>query len=226
MVVNNKGGGIFSFLPISKSVQPGTFATLWSTQHEVSLVNLCRAHRYIQLLTFQVLSPNYICKNKSLEIPNILFLLNPFDNFVFSWWRRVKKGFLSCCCLDSWLYFLALDKRSLVYVKVWAMFDKWGEQSGWECGCFFPSPQDKPHACEHKARAWGCTPICGGEPIKLCCGGGRKHWRQCEIPSVYAKFCLLGSRTGISYSINVFACKWQQELWRSQADFKIRVLPL
>ncbi|MEM9562914.1 MAG: 2-succinyl-5-enolpyruvyl-6-hydroxy-3-cyclohexene-1-carboxylic-acid synthase [Actinomycetota bacterium] len=44
VVVDNDGGGIFSFLPQATSVAPATFETLFGTPHGTDLAALCRAH--------------------------------------------------------------------------------------------------------------------------------------------------------------------------------------
>ena len=44
IVINNGGGGIFNFLPISQSVAPGTFTTFFSTPPGIELREVCRAH--------------------------------------------------------------------------------------------------------------------------------------------------------------------------------------
>jgi 2-succinyl-5-enolpyruvyl-6-hydroxy-3-cyclohexene-1-carboxylate synthase len=44
VVVDNDGGGIFSFLPQASSVDPASFETLFGTPHGTDLVALCRAH--------------------------------------------------------------------------------------------------------------------------------------------------------------------------------------
>ena len=49
VVVNNEGGGIFSLLPIAKTVPAAAFNTLWSTEHDINISKLCRAHRYYTL---------------------------------------------------------------------------------------------------------------------------------------------------------------------------------
>ena len=44
VVVDNDGGGIFSFLPQATSVEQGTFERLWGTPHGVDLLALATAH--------------------------------------------------------------------------------------------------------------------------------------------------------------------------------------
>lgn len=44
VVVDNDGGGIFSFLPQATSVAPATFETLFGTPHGTDLAALCTAH--------------------------------------------------------------------------------------------------------------------------------------------------------------------------------------
>lgn len=44
VIVDNDGGGIFSFLPQASSVPPATFETLFGTPHGTDLAALCRAH--------------------------------------------------------------------------------------------------------------------------------------------------------------------------------------
>ncbi len=44
VVVDNDGGGIFSFLPQAASVEPSRFESLYGTPHGVDLVALARAH--------------------------------------------------------------------------------------------------------------------------------------------------------------------------------------
>jgi 2-succinyl-5-enolpyruvyl-6-hydroxy-3-cyclohexene-1-carboxylate synthase len=44
VVVNNDGGGIFSFLPQAESVAPDRFEALFGTPHGTDLVALCQAH--------------------------------------------------------------------------------------------------------------------------------------------------------------------------------------
>lgn len=44
VVLDNKGGGIFSMLPVSEQVDTDTFETLFGTPHDVDLVKLCEAH--------------------------------------------------------------------------------------------------------------------------------------------------------------------------------------
>eukprot|EP00892_Ulva_mutabilis_P000338 jgi/Ulvmu1/10304/UM060_0106.1 len=45
VLVNNGGGGIFSFLPIADAVPEEEFSELWETPPDVDLKGLCRAHR-------------------------------------------------------------------------------------------------------------------------------------------------------------------------------------
>lgn len=44
VIVDNDGGGIFSFLPQASSVAPATFETLFGTPHGTDLAALCQAH--------------------------------------------------------------------------------------------------------------------------------------------------------------------------------------
>jgi 2-succinyl-5-enolpyruvyl-6-hydroxy-3-cyclohexene-1-carboxylate synthase len=43
-VVDNDGGGIFSFLPQAKAVPADRFERLWSTPHGLDLVDVARAY--------------------------------------------------------------------------------------------------------------------------------------------------------------------------------------
>ena len=43
VLVNNGGGGIFSFLPIADTLQPEVFTPLWATPHNVDLAGIHRA---------------------------------------------------------------------------------------------------------------------------------------------------------------------------------------
>ncbi|DBA78509.1 TPA: hypothetical protein ACH3X2_007832 [Trebouxia sp. C0005] len=43
VLVNNGGGGIFSFLPIADSLPPDIFTPLWATPQNVDLAGMCRA---------------------------------------------------------------------------------------------------------------------------------------------------------------------------------------
>ncbi|CAM6124850.1 unnamed protein product [Calypogeia fissa] len=45
VVVNNSGGGIFSLLPVAKTMPEDSFTTFISTPHSVDLKKLCQAHR-------------------------------------------------------------------------------------------------------------------------------------------------------------------------------------
>jgi len=44
VLVNNGGGGIFSFLPIADHIPDEVFTPLWSTPQNVDLAGMCRAH--------------------------------------------------------------------------------------------------------------------------------------------------------------------------------------
>ena len=44
LLINNGGGGIFSFLPVSGTVDQNAFERLWGTPQNVDLEGLCRAH--------------------------------------------------------------------------------------------------------------------------------------------------------------------------------------
>ena len=44
ILINNSGGGIFSFLPIAESLPADIFDPLWSTPQHVDLAGLCRCH--------------------------------------------------------------------------------------------------------------------------------------------------------------------------------------
>ncbi|EIE27179.1 Thiamin diphosphate-binding protein, partial [Coccomyxa subellipsoidea C-169] len=44
VLINNAGGGIFSFLPIADQLPPDTFSQLWATPQNVDLAGMCRAH--------------------------------------------------------------------------------------------------------------------------------------------------------------------------------------
>ncbi len=44
VLVNNNGGGIFSFLPIARAVAAEQFEPLWGTPQNADFSNLCRAH--------------------------------------------------------------------------------------------------------------------------------------------------------------------------------------
>lgn len=44
VLVNNNGGGIFSFLPIAAAVPDPQFTSLWATPQNVDLEGMCRAH--------------------------------------------------------------------------------------------------------------------------------------------------------------------------------------
>ena len=68
VLVNNGGGGIFSFLPIADTLQPEVFTPLWATPHNVDLAGiyhakgtggpyhtlLCHLHRHISDTTSHV----------------------------------------------------------------------------------------------------------------------------------------------------------------------------
>ena len=45
VVINNGGGGIFSFLPVADQIDPGSFTKLFATPPDVSRRGLCEAHR-------------------------------------------------------------------------------------------------------------------------------------------------------------------------------------
>ncbi|MCO5559536.1 hypothetical protein L7F22_013137 [Adiantum nelumboides] len=45
VVVNNSGGGIFSLLPIANTASEATFTNFFTTPHDVSLRQICLAHR-------------------------------------------------------------------------------------------------------------------------------------------------------------------------------------
>jgi 2-succinyl-5-enolpyruvyl-6-hydroxy-3-cyclohexene-1-carboxylate synthase len=42
VLVNNSGGGIFSFLPIAGAVPEEVFTPLWATPQNVDLEGMCR----------------------------------------------------------------------------------------------------------------------------------------------------------------------------------------
>ncbi|BFI28545.1 menaquinone-specific isochorismate synthase [Marchantia polymorpha subsp. ruderalis] len=44
VVVNNRGGGIFSLLPVAETMPEASFTTLFTTPHTVELKKLCQAH--------------------------------------------------------------------------------------------------------------------------------------------------------------------------------------
>ncbi len=44
VLVNNSGGGIFSFLPIADALPHDAFEALWATPPHADLEGLCRAH--------------------------------------------------------------------------------------------------------------------------------------------------------------------------------------
>ncbi|MEW5311202.1 MAG: hypothetical protein WDW38_002937 [Sanguina aurantia] len=44
VLINNGGGGIFSFLPIAGALSQDTFTPLWATPQNVDLEGMCRAH--------------------------------------------------------------------------------------------------------------------------------------------------------------------------------------
>ena len=44
VVVNNNGGGIFSFLPVKSMVGDAEFSRIWGTPHHTDIGSLCRAH--------------------------------------------------------------------------------------------------------------------------------------------------------------------------------------
>ncbi|KAK9806829.1 hypothetical protein WJX72_004058 [[Myrmecia] bisecta] len=44
VLINNGGGGIFSFLPIADSIPEDVFTQLWTTPQNVDLAGMCRAH--------------------------------------------------------------------------------------------------------------------------------------------------------------------------------------
>ncbi|KAK9837268.1 hypothetical protein WJX81_002656 [Elliptochloris bilobata] len=44
VLVNNGGGGIFSFLPVADAVPEDAFTPLWATPQNVDLAGMCRAH--------------------------------------------------------------------------------------------------------------------------------------------------------------------------------------
>jgi isochorismate synthase/2-succinyl-5-enolpyruvyl-6-hydroxy-3-cyclohexene-1-carboxylate synthase/2-succinyl-6-hydroxy-2,4-cyclohexadiene-1-carboxylate synthase/O-succinylbenzoate synthase len=44
VLVNNGGGGIFSFLPVAEALPPDVFEPLWATPQHVDVAGLCRAH--------------------------------------------------------------------------------------------------------------------------------------------------------------------------------------
>ena len=52
VLINNSGGGIFSFLPIADAVPKDMFEPLWSTPQNVDLAGLCRAHGIPHLAVF------------------------------------------------------------------------------------------------------------------------------------------------------------------------------
>ncbi len=41
VLINNAGGGIFSFLPIADQLPPDTFSQLWATPQNVDLAGAC-----------------------------------------------------------------------------------------------------------------------------------------------------------------------------------------
>ncbi|GMH33012.1 hypothetical protein BSKO_00846 [Bryopsis sp. KO-2023] len=57
VLINNAGGGIFSFLPIADSVPEETFNSLWATPQFVDVEGICRSHG---ILHQQVLQPNQL----------------------------------------------------------------------------------------------------------------------------------------------------------------------
>ena len=49
VLVNNGGGGIFSFLPIADSIPDDIFTPLWATPQRVDLAGMCRAHGILHM---------------------------------------------------------------------------------------------------------------------------------------------------------------------------------
>lgn len=45
IVVNNHGGAIFSLLPVAKNTSPEILKKFFYTSHDISISNLCAAHR-------------------------------------------------------------------------------------------------------------------------------------------------------------------------------------
>lgn len=54
LLINNNGGGIFSFLPIADSVPEDVFTPLWATPQNVDLAGLCRAHGLPHLKVYSI----------------------------------------------------------------------------------------------------------------------------------------------------------------------------
>lgn len=46
LVVNNRGGAIFSVLPLADKVEQSILQQYFYTSHNISIRDLCMAHRY------------------------------------------------------------------------------------------------------------------------------------------------------------------------------------
>ena len=77
VLVNNAGGGIFSFLPIAEALPEDVFTPLWATPQHVDLEGACRAALRCAVCAVHALCAGLGCRSR-LVPPSISIQQHPF----------------------------------------------------------------------------------------------------------------------------------------------------
>ncbi|RLN09825.1 protein PHYLLO, chloroplastic isoform X1 [Panicum miliaceum] len=81
IVVNNHGGAIFSLLPIAKNTSPQILKKFFYTSHDISISNLCAAHRVKHLLVqTKAELHDALVKSKAEQIDCVVEVDNSIDS--------------------------------------------------------------------------------------------------------------------------------------------------